>query len=401
MKVLIYWKENDLKPTGGPRGYLYNLRRELQKNNITGIDFINIDEKIGLKQKIISKIKEKYNTLPKKVKLKIPVYKRMIFKRAFGNIPRKSIVDLNDYDIVHFHQAMTMYMVKDSLEKFNGKVVFTTHCPIVSYKEILSSMISEKKYKKNEPKYDRLDVFDEYAFNRADYILFPVKEAEECYYNTWNKYKEIHDRNREKYYYIPTGIEPVKIKESSSVIREKYNIPKNAFVISFVGRHNEIKGYYNLKFIGEEILKKNKNVYFLVAGKEAPLKGLNDDRWIEVGWTNDPHSIINSADLFILPNKETYFDLILLEVLSIGTPILMTETGGNKYFKKYNLESLMFYKDNLEAIDIINKFVNTDDEYRKKLRELNKQLFLNNFTTQIFLKNYLEMLNNIESRIKK
>jgi hypothetical protein len=27
--------------------------------------------------------------------------------------------------------------------------------------------------------------------------------------------------------------------------------------------------------------------YFLIAGKEEPLKGIKNDRWIEVGWTND------------------------------------------------------------------------------------------------------------------
>lgn len=30
-KVLIYMKENDLKPVGGPRGYLYNLKKRLRQ----------------------------------------------------------------------------------------------------------------------------------------------------------------------------------------------------------------------------------------------------------------------------------------------------------------------------------------------------------------------------------
>ena len=43
-------------------------------------------------------------------------------------------------------------------------------------------------------------------------------------------------------------------------------------------------------------------------------------------WTNDPHSLINASDMFILPNKETYFDLIMLEVLSMGKIVLATNT---------------------------------------------------------------------------
>ena len=33
--------------------------------------------------------------------------------------------------------------------------------------------------------------------------------------------------------------------------RKKYGIPDNAFVISYAGRHNEIKGYADLKRLGE------------------------------------------------------------------------------------------------------------------------------------------------------
>ena len=36
-------------------------------------------------------------------------------------------------------------------------------------------------------------------------------------------------------------------------VLEKYNIPQDAFVISYVGRHNSVKGYDKLKEIGKKI----------------------------------------------------------------------------------------------------------------------------------------------------
>lgn len=48
--------------------------------------------------------------------------------------------------------------------------------------------------KKNKEEYDKLKIVDEYAFNRANYIIFPTKEAEECYYNTWPDYKDIKEK---------------------------------------------------------------------------------------------------------------------------------------------------------------------------------------------------------------
>ena len=136
---------------------------------------------------------------------------------------------------------------------------------------------------------------------------------------------------KKKHRYMPTGIVGCKAKVNREDFRKKYGIPDNAFVISYAGRHNEIKGYADLKKLGEKLLA-DKNVYFLIAGKEEPMTGLKNDHWIEVGWTNDPHSLIAASDVFVLPNHETYFDLILLEVLSLGVPVVMSRTGGNKYF---------------------------------------------------------------------
>ncbi len=41
-------------------------------------------------------------------------------------------------------------------------------------------------------------------------------------------------------------------------------------MVSYVGRHNEIKGYADLKKMGEKLLN-NQNTYFLIAGKEEPM----------------------------------------------------------------------------------------------------------------------------------
>ena len=68
--------------------------------------------------------------------------------------------------------------------------------------------------------------------------------------------------------------------------------------------------------MGEKLFN-NQNTYFLIAGKEEPMKGLDNSHWIEVGWTNDPHSLIAASDVFVLPNHETYFDLVFLSMFVI------------------------------------------------------------------------------------
>lgn len=391
MKVLIYFEKSNLKPVGGPAGYLNNLYNEIIKNNVDYICFL--DSKKSKRKEFFRKI---FKKLPKKVQDMYYEYDKKnnsILEEVFDSRKRISSIDLNEYDIIHFHSTFSMYMIKDSLKDYRGKVILTSHSPKALHLEKIDS-IDQEEYKKNKSQYDKLEIFDEYAFNRADYILFPTPEAEECYYNTWPKYAEIHDKNKNKYIYLPTGINNVTIYSQKDEIRKKYNIPMNAFVISYVGRHNEVKGYADLKKIGEEILKRDSNIYFLIGGKEEPIQGLDNERWIEIGWTDKPHDLINASDMFILPNKETYFDLILLEVLSVGKTVLVTDTGGNKYFKRFK-DSGIFYYEYGNKENAINMIETIKKQNLKLYDKKNKEIFKKNFTIDIFTKKYIEIVNKI------
>lgn len=388
-RVLIYMKEENIKPTGGPAGYLHNLKYAIEKHENSNIEFIKTKSKV-------SKYSTVYNRLPLTIK---KIYRMFIHLKncnyILGNNIKQSDINLNEYDIIHFHSTFDMYRVKDSLKDYKGKVLITSHTPKPTHLETMEDSLSSIEKKLFSKKYSKLEIVDEYAFNRADYIIFPCEYAEEPYYNRWKKYDQIKEKNRFKYKYLLSGIKSAKAKLSREEVCEKYGIPKNSFIISYVGRHNETKGYDNLKVIGEKMLKNNTNVYFLIAGSEEPLKGLQHERWIEVGWTNDPHSIIACADVFVLPNKETYFDLIMLEVMSLGKVVLTTNTGGNKYFRDLHLESIRIYNDEFEAIKILQSMANLSKDQIKELGKENKVLFDNEFIVDKFYTKYINLLNEI------
>lgn len=388
-KVLIYLYKNRLAPVGGQYGYNYNVYTVLEKNGIKNIDFLETEKgnATSINQKV-NKIQNK--TLLKLVKILKSIVRN--YMRLYGRT-HKAVVDLNNYDIVHFHNVSDMYSCKDSLEKYKGKVILTSHAPnrpSLSVFQMLSPF--EQKYMKWF--YKRMFDMDVYAFNRADYIVFPCPEAEEPYYNNWDYYKEFKKSNSHKYIYIPTGINPCSPKVGKSEVRQRYGIPEEAFVFCYVGRHNEIKGYDTLKELGLELLK-DKNVYFLVAGKEEPIKGLEHGRWIEVGWTNDPHSIICASDVFILPNRETYFDLIMLELISLGAIVLCSHTGGNKFFEKYEPNGIIQYSTKQEAIVKAQELMKLTNDDKKKLQNYNVKMYKEYFTSEVFTSAYLEFLDKI------
>ncbi|WP_195972270.1 glycosyltransferase family 4 protein [Clostridium thermobutyricum] len=386
-KILIYKDVNEIKPVGGPNGYIYNLKYEIDKQNINKYEFIE--------KKSNHKYKKIYNKLP--IQLKKLYRENRILKNSIkilDNSEKTSNIDFNKYSIIHFHSTFDLYKVKDSLKGYNGKILLTSHCPKPEHLEIIEDRISKKSYNKNNNIYDNLYKIDEFSFFRADYIIFPCKEAEEPYLNRWNKYEYIKNKNKDKYKYLLSGIIKAKVKKSKKEILDIYKIPENAKIISYVGRHNETKGYDILKKIGEKILDKYDNIYFLIAGEESPIKGLEHERWIEVGWTKDPHSIINASDIFVLPNKETYFDLIMLEVISLGKFILASNTGGNKHFKAYEESGILLYDGLGDAIEKLDNLIR-DSENTKEKGKINSLLFEKNFSSKIFFQNYDKLIDEL------
>ncbi|MDT3499240.1 glycosyltransferase family 4 protein, partial [Bacillus toyonensis] len=192
---------------------------------------------------------------------------------------------------------------------------------------------------------------EEEAFRNCEYFIFPSEESMEIY-STF--IKDFYDIMKDKkIYYNPTGCEKLSYKLSRDEFRDKYNIPKDAFLISYIGRHTKIKGFDILKDVAKEINKIDGNIFF-VSGGTGDIKS-ESENFIEVGWTDDPGSIVNASDLFILPNKSTYFDLVLLEVLSIGTPVLASNTGGNKSVGKLTDGVRLFESGNVK--DVISEIL--------------------------------------------
>lgn len=382
--VLIFAQTSHLAHVGGPMGYLNNLRNQLKKHNITKVHFIEDGEYKAPKPKKLKKIRD----------ILYPFKRAYLLHKMLVHGKRSEVIENCQDDYIHFHYTEDLYKYRSSLTKYKGKIILTSHSPVIASKEIINSLSKfEKTFFKGL--YSQLIEMDIFAFEHADYIIFPCEDAEEPYLHSWEGFKEFKNKNKSKFKYLLTGIDQAKAKSSSQFIRRKYMVPQNAFLISYVGRHNEIKGYDNLKKIGQALVNRNKKNYFLIAGKEEPLKGISSKNWIEVGWTNDPYSLMNASDVFVLPNRETYFDLIFLEVLSLGKTIVATRTGGNKYFERFENSGIYLYDTNEECEAILDKLSKRSREKVKHDEEANLRIYKEYFTSEKFMQNYVKLIESL------
>ena len=385
-EVLIFARTSKLGHVGGPYGYLNNLRNQIKKAGVTNIHFIEDGEHKVAKKKKLKRIRS----------ILYPFKRAIYFHRLLSKGKRSEIIDNCKEDMIHFHFTEDMYKYRDSLKSYKGKIILTSHAPTLASSQIIDSLSKFEKiiFKKI---YCNLIKMDMYAFERADYIIFPCEQAEEPYSHAWDEYDTFKRENKYKYRYLPTGIDKCEARCNKAAIRKKYHISNEDFVVSFVGRHNEIKGYDKLKIIGNNLLKHNTDIDFLIAGAEGPLKQIENKRWIEVGWTNDPYSLINASDVFVLPNKETYFDLVFLEVLSLGKTIVASNTGGNKYFSQFKNSGIYLYNSTTECQQILEKLKRRTNSKVEQDEKANLKIYIDNFTSEKFLKNYIKIINSLEA----
>ena len=385
MKVLEYAYENEVKPNiGGPNGYIYHM--------ISGFENKEIDFCLLKSDKPPVKHKNKVNIIKSFLKI---FYERKKISRLKKGLD--DIDNINQYDVIHFHRTLDLYSHKKALENFKGKIVLTTHGPVPSHYELYNNYFTKlMKVFGGKSLLKSYGKMTSEAFYMADYIVFPCKNADDAYFELWSDYKKIYEDNKSKYVYLLTGCANKKIEISKEEMRKNHGWA-NDFIACFVGRHNYSKGYDILKEIADNFLKNN-DAKFVICGRLGKISPLKNTNWIEIGFTDKANSYINMSDCFILPNRSTYFDLVMLEVLSIGQIVVASRTGGNKLFETFDDIGVFLYDTIEEANEILNKIKNMSKDEKERLRNNNKKLYDRLFNQKCFSERYnsfyLDILNN-------
>ena len=391
MNLLIYLSEEKMlanEGRGGPYGVGYYIYQFAKKEEIKNISFIKNSNVSG---------NFFYNIWQKKPVL---FSKHINFLKHYTEIKEsikgkyKSDI-INDYDAVHFHITKNISNLKKELDKYKGIVLLSSHTPVPYHQEYIQETLTKPERIILKKFYSKAEQIDSYAFRRADYIIFPCPEAEESYIKNWAEYSKIKEEKKECFRYLPTGIAPKNAALSRNEIRKKYDIPDDAFLISFMGRHNEIKGYDILKNVARVLFDKSDEYRVIAAGYENPIKRLQHKYWTEVGYTKDPYSLIAASDVYFLPNRETYFDLVMLEALSLKKIVIASRTGGNKFFERNNVKGVFLYDTFEEAIKLLESIKNMSETERKKLGEENYIFYLNNLTDEAFFEKYMKLIEEI------
>jgi len=387
-KVLIFFPHPLKKNFGGAYTYLYHLKtafqsKEVELGFLSDLVSFGGSANNGNRQSVLKKL------------LKLFVSEKLIYSnrisrylKAISVIPfRKELEKINyhAYDAIHFHETVDIWRYHYLLEGYKGKIVLTSHSPKPYHLELLEDVFGLSRSQISRHTYKKLEMIDVVAFEKADVIVAPCEEALEAYQSCWPVFQQVMEKKTKTF--IPTGIDMPKPSASANDTRINLRIPENGFVVCFNGRHAKVKGYDLMIESATHLLDKFPDLHFLITGKEDDPSMMKHERWIESGWTEKPEDFINTSDLVIVPNRQTYFDLNVLLALASGKPIVLSETGGNKYFRQFNSPAISFFDmdvDNALTEAILKAFTNKE----KLAGEENRKIFQQHFTLEKFAEAY-------------
>jgi glycosyltransferase involved in cell wall biosynthesis len=353
---ILVWHSFPLKAGGGPSGYLYNYHIFLESQGLgASVDFLGdicdisglSKESRGMIQRGFDKAVDAFGRITERSQARHAARQsycraRRKFRRDWPMHPK-----LAPYDIIHFHSSWELVKSSAMLRRFRGKVILSSHSPLPWHVEYLDSLSAKGRNDAISPRLEKLlEAIDREAFERADFVMSPCQSAMDGYGRHWGIFDTLLAGKAT--IHIPTAI---AMRQASPLadFRKSLGLEENAQLFLFGGRHNEAKGYDLLVKAAEALFAASPRACVLVVGHEEPLHGPGHPRWIELGWRGDMAAIMASCDWLVLPNREAYFDLVLLEAMAAGLPAVVSAVGGNLHFSELEGRGLLFHRPGEEA----------------------------------------------------
>ncbi len=166
----------------------------------------------------------------------------------------------------------------------------------------------------------------------------------------------------DKIHVIPNGVNPIKKMDRNEVVKvlKKYNIPLNKRIVLFVGRLVYEKGAHILVEAIPRITRIIDDVFFVFVGT-GPMKEYLVRRSIELGVNHktvftgfvsdsDLHAFYNAAYLAVFPSLYEPFGIVALEAMSVGKPVIVSNTGGLSEIVEHGKNGLKVPPGDVEAL---------------------------------------------------
>ena len=184
------------------------------------------------------------------------------------------------------------------------------------------------------------------------------------------------------------------------VLKEQF---KHSTIIGTATALTEQKNIPNLIRAAEVILKKRKNIVFLVAGKGylrdkleklVKKKGLSD-RFKFIVFKKDIENYIKAFDLFVLPSDYEGLSGAALNAMLLKVPVVSTDAGGLSEVVFNKETGLLVKRNKPEDLAKAIEVVLDNGDLRKKIVENAYKLVNENFSVDKMVEKYVKLYKQL------
>lgn len=303
-------------------------------------------------------------------------------------------IDIKNCQFIHVQGPYNFYQVYNFRKKYalSFKILYTPHDPIpLPYIYDYNGFLYRYgRYIKQA--FSILLKRELFASKYADIMVLPCEESLDGYYDKMPKLRTIVYKKTK---YIMSGSYAPSIDPNYN-LKKLYNIPQDAFICCFIGNNLPIKGIDVIIKAAEEIFKKHDDIYFIIAGS-SPNVPSNNVKWITLGHTKKIFEVLNSSDVLLNACTDAYMDLVNIEALAMGIPIIASNRGGHRWLQERTSGVILF--ENKNDIDLIEKIISLKhmkaSEAIDKMRHDNINLYTKYMTVEKFAQNYVNMIHKL------
>lgn len=225
-----------------------------------------------------------------------------------------------------------------------------------------------------------------------------------CNNFTKKELKERFNKENVETLYIGTDEKKFdKTKFNKEELKQKYNIPSNKKIITFIARLSEEKRPELFVKISKKLLETRNDVHFVIAGDGNLYKKVRSSinkNFTMLGSINTPEEIYAISDITVNCSSLEGLALTSYESLAMEVPVVSTSVGGQRELIDDTVGGIVEFnpkneeKEIKDYVDKINYVLNNLEKLSKNCRKK----ILEGFTLNHIITQFNKIFDNLEQR---
>jgi glycosyltransferase involved in cell wall biosynthesis len=199
---------------------------------------------------------------------------------------------------------------------------------------------------------------------------------------------------------VPNGIsapDPAKLVPAATM-RARLGVAAGQPLIVCAARLEKEKDVASLVAAMPAVLASSPGALCLIAGegKErdalvAQIEALGLRNFVRLaGFCDDSLSLMNAADLFVLPSLAEPFGLVLIEAMSLGKPVIATDAGGPREIVENGVTGVLVPPSDPVALGVAMNRLLTDEPLRRAMGERGLARYREKYTLERMTRDIME-----------